>query len=153
MVEVGVLIFFFGQNSSQCARDSSLTRFLDHTQRRTTVSRTPLNEWLARRRVLYLTTLTTDRHPCPRQDSNPQSNKRVTACPRFRPRRQWNRHDLAYLWIKESNVPLCLQFSVKDLITTVEIMTFLPYFFQCVRWPQLWRLGANIVIRVFGMIL
>jgi hypothetical protein len=31
-------------------------RFLDHTQRRATVGRTPLDEWLARRRDLYLTT-------------------------------------------------------------------------------------------------
>ena len=31
-------------------------RFLDHTQRRTTVSRTPLDEWSARRTDLYLTT-------------------------------------------------------------------------------------------------
>ena len=30
--------------------------FLDHTQRRTTVCRTPLDEWSARRRDLYLTT-------------------------------------------------------------------------------------------------
>ena len=30
--------------------------FLDHTQRRTTVGRTPLNERSARRRDLYLTT-------------------------------------------------------------------------------------------------
>ena len=30
--------------------------FLDHTQRRTTVGRTPLDEWPARRRDLYLTT-------------------------------------------------------------------------------------------------
>jgi len=30
--------------------------FLDHTQRRTTVGRTPLDEWSARRRDLYLTT-------------------------------------------------------------------------------------------------
>ena len=30
--------------------------FLDHTQRRTTVDRTPLDEWSARRRDLYLTT-------------------------------------------------------------------------------------------------
>ena len=30
--------------------------FLDHTQRRTTVSRTPLDEWSARSRDLYLTT-------------------------------------------------------------------------------------------------
>jgi len=31
-------------------------RFLDHTQRRTTVGRTPLEEWSARRTDLYLTT-------------------------------------------------------------------------------------------------
>ena len=30
--------------------------FLDHTQRRSTVDRTPLDEWSARRRNLYLTT-------------------------------------------------------------------------------------------------
>ena len=30
--------------------------FLDHTQRRTTVGRTPLDEWSARRRDVYLTT-------------------------------------------------------------------------------------------------
>ena len=35
---------------------SSFTRFLDHTQRRTTVGRIPLDEWSARRRDLYRTT-------------------------------------------------------------------------------------------------
>jgi hypothetical protein len=35
---------------------SSFLRFLDHTQRRTTVGRPPLDEWSARRRDLYLTT-------------------------------------------------------------------------------------------------
>ena len=30
--------------------------FLDHTQRRSTVGKTPLDEWSARRRDLYLTT-------------------------------------------------------------------------------------------------
>ena len=35
---------------------SSFLRFLDHTQRRNTVDRTPLDEWSARRRDLYLTT-------------------------------------------------------------------------------------------------
>ena len=34
----------------------SFLRFLDHTQRRTTVGRTPLDEWSARCRDLYLTT-------------------------------------------------------------------------------------------------
>ena len=38
---------------------SSFLRFLDHTQRRTTVGRTPLDEWSARLRELYLTTYNT----------------------------------------------------------------------------------------------
>ena len=42
-----------------------LLRFLDHTQQRATVGRTPLDEWSVRCRDLYLTTLTTDKHPCP----------------------------------------------------------------------------------------
>ena len=37
-------------------RASSFTRFLDHTQRRTTLGRIPLDEWLVRRRDLYLKT-------------------------------------------------------------------------------------------------
>ena len=46
----------FWRDSHQWARASSFTRFLDHTQRRTTVGKTPLDEWSARRRDLYLTT-------------------------------------------------------------------------------------------------
>ena len=38
---------------------SFLRFFLDHTQRRTTFGRTPLDEWSARRRDLYLTTQNT----------------------------------------------------------------------------------------------
>jgi len=38
-----------------------LSRFLDHTQRRTTVGRTPLDEWSARLRDLYLITHNTNR--------------------------------------------------------------------------------------------
>jgi len=52
-------IFFFLCKSPHWARASSFTRFLDHTQRRTTVCRTPLDQWSAHRRDLYLTTHTT----------------------------------------------------------------------------------------------
>ena len=50
-------IFFFYGAAVQRAPWSphSLIRFLDHTQRRTTVGRIPLDEWSARRRDLYLT--------------------------------------------------------------------------------------------------
>ena len=49
-------VFVFGATAPQWAMTSSFTRFLDHTQRRTTVGRTPMDEWSARRRDLYLTT-------------------------------------------------------------------------------------------------
>jgi len=51
-------VFFslFWRDSSQWARASSFTRFLDYTQRRTTVGRTPLDEGSTSRRDLYLTT-------------------------------------------------------------------------------------------------
>ena len=45
-----------GATAPQWATASSFTRFLDHTQRRTTIGRAPLDEWSARRRDLYLTT-------------------------------------------------------------------------------------------------
>ena len=53
-----VLIFFFFLWRCDPTRvmASSFLRFLDHTQRRTTVGRSPLDEWSARRRDLYLTT-------------------------------------------------------------------------------------------------
>jgi hypothetical protein len=38
------LLFVLGATAPQWARAPSFTRFLDHTQRRTTVSRTPLDE-------------------------------------------------------------------------------------------------------------
>jgi len=48
--------FFIWRDSPQWARASSFKRFLDHIKRRNTVGRTPLEEWSARRRGLYLTT-------------------------------------------------------------------------------------------------
>jgi hypothetical protein len=48
--------FLFCPSAPQWPIASSFTRFLDLTQRRTTVGRTPLNEWSARRRDFYLTT-------------------------------------------------------------------------------------------------
>ena len=54
---------------------SSFLRFLDHTQRRITVGRTPLDALSVRHRDLYLTHNTHDRYPCPRWDLNPQSQQ------------------------------------------------------------------------------
>jgi hypothetical protein len=56
---------------------------LEITLRRTTLGRTPLNEW-------QHTTLTTDRHPCFRRDSNPQSQQASG----HRPKRSRGHRDL-----------------------------------------------------------
>ena len=50
------LFVYFWRDSPQLAMASSFTRFLDHIQWRTTVGRTPLDAWSARRRDLYLIT-------------------------------------------------------------------------------------------------
>jgi len=72
------IFFLFWRNSLQCVTASSVLRFLDRTQRRTTVSMTPLDEWSVRRRDFYLTihkTLTSDRDPRPRSDLYPKSQQ------------------------------------------------------------------------------
>jgi len=51
---------------------SSFARFLDHTQRHTTVARTSMDEWSARRRNLYLTAHHThERYSCPPVEFEP----------------------------------------------------------------------------------
>ena len=59
---------------------TSFLKFIDHTQRRTSVGKIPLDGLSARRRKLYLTThFTGDQHPCLRRDSNLQPSKgRIT---------------------------------------------------------------------------
>jgi len=64
-------LFVFGATAPQWARASSIIRFPDHTQRRSTFGMTLLDEWSACHRDLYLTTH--KRQTCPRWDSNPQS--------------------------------------------------------------------------------
>jgi len=70
-----VVFVCFWLGDLKWARASSFVRFLDHNQRLTTFGRTPLDEWSARRRDLYLTTHTTDRHSCLRWDSNSQPQR------------------------------------------------------------------------------
>ena len=56
VVNCSVSLLVLAQQPPVCQGLLIFTRFLDHTQRRTTVGRTPLDEWSARRRDLYLTT-------------------------------------------------------------------------------------------------
>jgi uncharacterized membrane protein YcgQ (UPF0703/DUF1980 family) len=51
-----VYFYFLWVCSPVRAMASSFTRFIDHTQRRATVGRIPLDEWSAHRRDLYLKT-------------------------------------------------------------------------------------------------
>jgi hypothetical protein len=64
------------------------TRFLDHTQPRATVGRTPLDEGSARRRDLYLTT---DKH-APGGIRTHDRNRRTAVDLRLRQRGRWDRH-------------------------------------------------------------
>jgi len=47
-----IVLFVYLAQNPEWASASSFTRFLDHTQRRTTVGRTPLDKRWARRRDL-----------------------------------------------------------------------------------------------------
>jgi hypothetical protein len=63
-----------GTEAPTRAMVSSFMMFLDYTQRRTRVVRSPLDEGSAQRR--YNTQqMKGDRHPCLRRDSNPQSQQ------------------------------------------------------------------------------
>ena len=98
------LIFrLFGATAPQWARASSFTRFLDHIHRRTKVGRTPLDEWSARRRDLYLTTHNTHN----RQTSMPPVGFEPTISAGERPRTYALKHRAAIgtgiLWLRRMN--------------------------------------------------
>ena len=90
------LFVCFWRNSPQWVRASSFMTFLGHTQRRTTVDRTPLDKWSARRRDLYLTThttLTINIH-APGGIRTHNLNRRAAADLRLRPRGHWDRQSI-----------------------------------------------------------
>ena len=99
-----VCFFVFDGTAPQWTRASSFTRFLDHTKRRTTFGRTPLDEWSAHRTDLYLIT-----HTQYSQQENLHNlggirthnlSRRAAADPSLRPRGHWDRpalHLHAYL--------------------------------------------------------
>jgi hypothetical protein len=85
-----IITVFWAQQPPQWARASSFLRFLEHTQRRTTVSKTPLDEWSARHIDLCLTTHNThNRHPCPVGIRTHNLSRRAAADQRLRPRCRW----------------------------------------------------------------
>ena len=84
---------------------SSFLKFLDHTHRHTTVGRTPLDEWSARRRDLYLTTRQhsqqTNIH-APSGIRTHNLSRRAAAELCLRPRGHWDRQCLR-LWVRNKN--------------------------------------------------
>jgi len=81
-----ILIFPLWRCVPTLAMASSFLMFLDYTEWRTTVGRTPLDEWSARRKDPYLTTNNTRNT----QTNNPQQSKRVAADLCLWQRGQWN---------------------------------------------------------------
>ena len=88
------LFFFLWRCGPTRAMASSFLTFLDHTQRSTTVGRTPLDEWWARRRDLYLTTHNTYNRQTSMQPVGFEPTISAGERPqtlRLRPRGHWDR--------------------------------------------------------------
>jgi len=72
---LGIHIYIMYIHGATAPNGPGLPHYLGFTIR---LGRTPLDEWSARRRDLYLTTHNTHKkrtHPCLRRDSNPQSQQ------------------------------------------------------------------------------
>ena len=109
-------LFAFGAKAPQWARASSITRFPDHTQRRTTIGKTPLDEWSASRRDLYFTTHNTHN----RQTSVPPVgfeptiiSRQAAADLRLRPRGHWNRIGALYRTLIPHMLPVSVHRTFK----------------------------------------
>ena len=74
---IEVDLFFLHGATAPCGPGPAHYRRFTITLRHITFGRPTLDKWSARQRHLTCqhTTLTRDRHPCPRRDSNPQSQQ------------------------------------------------------------------------------
>ena len=132
---------FGGGHSPHWDRASSFPRILDHTQRRFTDSRTPLDEWSARRRDLYLTTHKTHS----RQTSIPPvafeptiSGRRAVTDLRLRPRGQWGRRTISSNNIKLYLLPTqCILIQSSSLVPCPSSIDFCRHQNSMFRKPVL----------------
>ena len=106
-------------------------RFLDHTQRRSTVSRTPLDEWSARRRDLYLTTHDTHN----RQISMPPVGFETKTSAGERPAA--TRLLTSWFWIKDALQGLNLIFCFISELETEMPVTICAIRNNCMKAPCL----------------
>jgi hypothetical protein len=91
----------FNDSTAQIGHGPPPLRFLNHTEL-DSHGRTPLDEWSARSKGLYLhrTTQqinTTDKHPCPQRHRTHDPCNQAAVDLRFRPRGHWDR---LYPWDK-----------------------------------------------------
>jgi len=87
---------------------SLFLRFLDHTQRRTRVGRTPLYEWSARRTDLYLTTHNYSQQTKVHAPSGIQTHnlsRRAASDLRLRPGGHWDRPHIYHYYFKINVAP------------------------------------------------
>jgi len=133
-----MLFFFLCRCGPTRAMASSFLRSLDHTQRRTTVGRTSVGEWWARRRDLYLTTHNT-RHrqtsmtPPPGGIRTHNPSMRAAADLRLRPRGYWDRFLLGSLdcknYFSATNVKHCGSYSYVYL-NKMSVLFFRPHIYS-----------------------
>jgi len=94
-INYSIFFFFLWRCAPTRAMASSFLRFLDHTQRRTKVGRTPLYERSARRRDLYLHNTQHSQQTNIHASGGIQTHdlsRRAAADLRLRPRGHWDRH-------------------------------------------------------------
>ena len=95
-----------------------------HTQRSTTVGRTPLDDWSARRRDLYLTAHDThNRHPYPGGIRTNNLSRRAAADLRFRPCGHWDRQRYLLLVSQLRRIALYLYWNFFLLCTSLFFCT------------------------------
>jgi hypothetical protein len=85
------VVFFCGAATQRGSWPPHSWGFLDHTQRRTTVDRTPLDEWSARRRDLYLDNTQHSNIHAPGGIQTHDLSRQTAADVRLRPRGYWDR--------------------------------------------------------------
>jgi hypothetical protein len=106
-------LFFLWRYDPTRVMAYSFLRFLDHTQRRTTVGRIPLDEWSARRRDLFLTTHNTHNRQAsmPPVEFEPTISAGGRPQTHARPRGHWDRqypHLRGWIWYSMTFMNPCI---------------------------------------------
>ena len=93
-----IYIYFLWRCGPTLGIVSSILRFQDHTQRRTTIGRTPLDEWSTRRKDFYLTAQSHQKNIHATGGIRTHNHsKREAADLRLRTRGHWEQRRPAYL--------------------------------------------------------